>query len=67
MTKASVNMGTPNLVAKNDLYYVEQLAMTGILLEQEKTEQVGMKVNGIAWCSSLSGQMQRCFMGMTMR
>jgi hypothetical protein len=35
-----------------------QLAMTGSFLTQEKTEQVGMKVLGIAWCSSLSGQLQ---------
>ena len=67
MREACLNMGMPNLVAKNDLYYVGQLGMTGSLLEQEKTEQVCMKVIGIAWCSSLSGQLQRCFMGMTMR
>ena len=36
MTKAGLNMGTPSLVAKKDLYYVAQLAMTGSLLEQEK-------------------------------
>jgi hypothetical protein len=49
------------------MYYVEQLGMTGSLSQQEKTEQVCMKVIGIAWCSSLSGQLQRWFMGATMR
>jgi hypothetical protein len=29
-------MGTRNLVAKNDLYYVGQLGMTGSVFEQEK-------------------------------
>ena len=41
MRKACLNMGMPNLVAKNDLYYVGQLGMTGSLLEQE-TNRAGL-------------------------
>jgi hypothetical protein len=60
-------MGTRNLVAKNDLYYVDAAGNDWQLVDARKTEQVCMKVIGIAWCSSMSGQLQRCFMGMTMR
>ena len=60
-------MGTRNLVAKNDLYYVHAAGNDWQLVDARKTEQVGMKVLGIAWCSSLSEQLQRCFMGMRMR